>query len=311
VTQKLFVQNILPSVSEDQIRSIFATVGEVLDVQRPFHRETLQPRKFMFVSMDSDEAGAKAIEQLDGYEVAGQQLIVTAADLNKRGHEINYREVMRIGTEIAEVLGETDPRPRSQIAHIIELKGEEFARQLLTDTLKIQEEGGMDVTDGSRKRTTGGVFFKLSKDRLDAKTRGIIFPRPGSNDKKGKKAADGKDDKKQQKRTKPGAAKGDRKNGQKTEGRKPRLSSDAIAAADASAVAKPALAPTRVQEVTPEVQQHYDELKAAEATAQQHLSDIQSKKIKGSPIAALKELADLKAQIAQLVKTYPDLKKKS
>lgn len=310
MTQSLFVQNILPSITDEQLHTVFSSMGGVVDVQRPFNRLTLEPRRYAFVVMETEEAAQKAIEHLSGYELEGQQMLVRPVDPNKQGHEVNYRRVREVGVEIAEKLGETEQRPRGQIIHLIEMKGTDFALQLLQDTLKVQEEGGMEVTDGSRKRTTGGIFFKLAKDRLDAKTRGIVFPAQASKKKKAKKG--GKpDDKKQQKKAKPGAQKGGHKGDRKKPSQKPRFTKsrlDPLSVASAAA-ARAGLAPPQTRELTPEVEAEYHELKEAEAAAQRRLAEIQAKKAKGSPIAALKELADLKAKIAQLVKTYPDLQK--
>lgn len=77
---------------------------------------------------------------------------------------------------IAEQLGETDKKPRRQIAAIVEHCGVEFAETLLKDTLETEANGGMMLSDQSRRRTAGGVFFHLARGRMPKATAKVIFP---------------------------------------------------------------------------------------------------------------------------------------
>jgi phosphorylated adapter RNA export protein len=43
---------------------------------------------------------------------------------------------------------------------------------LLTEALQVEAAGGMLTKDGSRRRTPGGVFFQLVKERVTAKNSG-------------------------------------------------------------------------------------------------------------------------------------------
>lgn len=317
MTQQIFVQNILPTVTEEQIRSIFTEIGEVVEITRPLNRETKEPRKFAFIMMESDEAAARAIEELNGYELEGQQLVVREAEERKpRKPEISRDEIIRIGSEIADQLGEKDKRPRAQIIRIVEERGEEFARKLLTDTMAIQEEGGMDVADGSRKRTPGGVYFKLAKDRLDPKTRAKIFPNWREMKKRKKEQAEKQAEAEKQGKGKGKggpAAKGGKKGGPGGGGKpgKGGGSKKKPPELPSRPAAIPSIpAPVAKQEATPEIEAELAELREVEAEAQQRLSDIQAKKVAGSPIEALKELADIRSRIAQIEKSYPSLKRK-
>jgi len=51
---------------------------------------------------------------------------------------------------------------------------------LLTEALQVEAAGGMLTKDGSRRRTPGGVFFQLVKERVTAKERRQLFPRPAA-----------------------------------------------------------------------------------------------------------------------------------
>lgn len=77
---------------------------------------------------------------------------------------------------ICSTLKESDERPRSQISSILEALGPERTSALVTETEKIENEGGMPVPDGSRRRTPGGVFFYLARRALAPADRARIFP---------------------------------------------------------------------------------------------------------------------------------------
>jgi RNA recognition motif-containing protein len=68
---------------QDEIRSLFSEVGEVVDVFLTSDRQTGKPRGFAFVEF-SDEAGARAaIQRFDGYELGGRNLRVNEAEAQR------------------------------------------------------------------------------------------------------------------------------------------------------------------------------------------------------------------------------------
>jgi CspA family cold shock protein len=81
----------------------------------------------------------------------------------------------QIGAEIADQLGEIEAEPREMIARAVKYLGAETAQGWLEETLKIEEQGGMWLRDGSRRRTPGGVFFKLVQERIAKTHRLSIF----------------------------------------------------------------------------------------------------------------------------------------
>ncbi len=87
------------------------------------------------------------------------------------------REAILIDTiqKIATALGETEEDPLKTIKRIVKVLGEERALALLEETLEIEARGGMTVDDGSRKRSPGGVFFKLTKTQTKSRERWLIF----------------------------------------------------------------------------------------------------------------------------------------
>src|ERR1051325_10980394 len=69
-------------------------------------------------------------------------------------------------TTITQSLKETDELPRKQIGEIVDVLGAEVALELLAETRRVQDERGIEVRDGTRRRTDGGVFFSLAKAKL-------------------------------------------------------------------------------------------------------------------------------------------------
>lgn len=83
---------------------------------------------------------------------------------------------------IANALGEEEPGPRAQVGRVVRVLGIERARALYEQTLEVEAAGGMMLPDDSRRRTPGGVFFKLVRDTASKEERWKIFPmRPQGN----------------------------------------------------------------------------------------------------------------------------------
>lgn len=69
----------------------------------------------------------------------------------------------RLAREIAGALNETNV---SGVLRVVLYCGEAQARAWLAEVQRIEQEGGILTTDGARRRTPGGVYFKLVKDHL-------------------------------------------------------------------------------------------------------------------------------------------------
>jgi hypothetical protein len=78
---------------------------------------------------------------------------------------------------IAAALNETEPVPLKTIARLVEVMGEEYALALLADTLALEAGEGL-LTKTGQRRTPGGVYFKLAKDRLSSPERKQVFGVP-------------------------------------------------------------------------------------------------------------------------------------
>src|SRR5690349_15074008 len=78
--------------------------------------------------------------------------------------------------QIATTLGETEPVPLMHIRRIVQTVGPERAVQLLAQAVATEAQGGLMLLDGSRRRTPGGVFFRLVREQTTPAERSRIWP---------------------------------------------------------------------------------------------------------------------------------------
>lgn len=76
---KLYVGNLPFSVNSDDLEQMFSGYGDVTSTQVIEDRETGRSRGFGFVEIESDDAGRKAIEEMDGADSGGRRLTVNEA----------------------------------------------------------------------------------------------------------------------------------------------------------------------------------------------------------------------------------------
>lgn len=81
------------------------------------------------------------------------------------------RRVRQTIDQIAADLGEQEERQREQIKRVVEVCGVEWSLALLAETQRIEAEGGMMTADGARRRSPGGVYMTLLKQRLKEEGR--------------------------------------------------------------------------------------------------------------------------------------------
>lgn len=77
--KKLYVGNLSPDTSSDDLKALFSTVGPCESASIITDRVTGRPRGFGFVEMSSTEGVQKAIATLNGHELHGRKMIVSEA----------------------------------------------------------------------------------------------------------------------------------------------------------------------------------------------------------------------------------------
>ena len=76
---KIFVGNLSFQTTEDTLRGLFSSHGEVEEVAVITDRETGRPRGFAFVTMANDDEAQNAIEATNGQDFEGRTLNVNEA----------------------------------------------------------------------------------------------------------------------------------------------------------------------------------------------------------------------------------------
>jgi RNA recognition motif-containing protein len=77
--KNIFVGNLSFNTSEDELRRLFETYGQVDRVSILTDRETGRSRGFGFVEMTNSEEGEKAIASLNGTQFGGRTINVNEA----------------------------------------------------------------------------------------------------------------------------------------------------------------------------------------------------------------------------------------
>src|SRR4051812_27998281 len=75
----IYVSNLSFQVQDEDLREFFADYGEVTSAKVIMDKTTNRSRGFGFVEMPNDEAGQKAIAELDGASADGRTMRVTVA----------------------------------------------------------------------------------------------------------------------------------------------------------------------------------------------------------------------------------------
>jgi RNA recognition motif-containing protein len=75
----IYVGNLNYNLKEEELQELFAEYGEVTSVKIITDKFTGRAKGFGFVEMADDAAAQKAMDELDGKEIAGRNLKVNQA----------------------------------------------------------------------------------------------------------------------------------------------------------------------------------------------------------------------------------------
>ena len=82
--KKLFVRNFPYDLTDDQLKEIFEAAGEVTEAKVITDRYTGKSRGFGFVTMSTPEGCQKAIDEINGKEIGGREIVVDHARDSQR-----------------------------------------------------------------------------------------------------------------------------------------------------------------------------------------------------------------------------------
>ncbi|MBS1490935.1 MAG: RNA-binding protein [Bacteroidetes bacterium] len=75
----IYVANIPWKATEDQLKELFSQYGEVSSAKIIMDKVTQRSRGFGFVEMSNDDGGRTAINELNGRDFLGKNLVVNEA----------------------------------------------------------------------------------------------------------------------------------------------------------------------------------------------------------------------------------------
>ncbi len=84
MAKKIYVGNLSYGTTDESLRNLFASHGEVESVAVITDRDTGRSKGFGFIEMRDEEAAKAAISALDGYELDGRRIRVNEANEKPR-----------------------------------------------------------------------------------------------------------------------------------------------------------------------------------------------------------------------------------
>ena len=76
---RLYIGNLFPSITEDDLRLLFSRVGTVVEVQLMLDPATQQSRGFAFVTLATPESATAALSKFHSHNFGGRYITVTEA----------------------------------------------------------------------------------------------------------------------------------------------------------------------------------------------------------------------------------------
>lgn len=169
----LYICDLPPDCADEQLGALLQPSGEVKAVEwEPASGESDLRRAI--VTLETGLPPRKVLDRLNRQVVGGQPVVVTPAAPPKKFGEL-MNQTRRRGKKVGAMLGETQPGPLSGITRIIHICGLRFALCMTRRAFELQDAGGVPVPDGSRNRTTGGLFFYLARGYLTPTLRDYLY----------------------------------------------------------------------------------------------------------------------------------------
>ncbi len=174
---ELYVSNLPPDFTEDQVAALFDIEGTFTNITLLTNQRTNLPRNAATVDFETEEKFWLVLRRMNQKTVLGNRIFTTPKEPTQK-LRIPPQLLKKQAKDIAEYLRETDLKPRVQIHRMIRLCGVDFVQALLEETDYIERNGGLMLPDGTRRRTKGGVFFHMARNNVSHKILKPIFFAP-------------------------------------------------------------------------------------------------------------------------------------
>jgi RNA recognition motif-containing protein len=86
---KLFVAKLPPHVTSERLRAMFESFGQVIDAKIIMDRDTGKSKCYGFVEMADTDAAKAAIENLNGTQMEGKEILVKESDPAPQRQDFN------------------------------------------------------------------------------------------------------------------------------------------------------------------------------------------------------------------------------
>jgi RNA recognition motif-containing protein len=83
MNKKVYVSNLPPEATENELKTLFSSAGDVMSVKIVQDRQTGQPRGFAFVEMSSQWEARRAVSMLNRKSFMGKELQVKEARVSR------------------------------------------------------------------------------------------------------------------------------------------------------------------------------------------------------------------------------------
>jgi RNA recognition motif-containing protein len=83
MNKKVYVSNLPSQATEDGLKTLFSSAGDVMSVKIVGDRQTGQPRGFAFVEMSSQWEARRAVSTLNRKNFMGKELLVKEARISR------------------------------------------------------------------------------------------------------------------------------------------------------------------------------------------------------------------------------------
>ena len=92
MTAKIYVENIAPTTTKNELKHLFSTYGNVAEVDLVVEPTQPKPRGLAFVTMVTPEGTRAAIHGLHGRQIAEHRLTVTEVGPNQERNGLSSQD---------------------------------------------------------------------------------------------------------------------------------------------------------------------------------------------------------------------------
>jgi|GEM_PF-2145820 len=170
VQATVLFQGVAPEIGQTQIEEALWLAGSIAHIHL-FDELSTDGKRNVLVEMMHPSAVNPVLEMVNSNGLL-EDTSVTALPIQLEMPIFEAGQL--VADAIANALDETNPNGVAIIRDIVAICGVPFSQNLLAETQVVEAAGGMETTTGER-RTAGGVYFQLAKQKLTPMVRNVLF----------------------------------------------------------------------------------------------------------------------------------------